>query len=93
MKRLSQEPHIDPTANIERCRLGRYADVGARTTLIETELGNYSYVANDAEVIYMRKGAATPPSPTIRAGISVGCRNHSVPHTPGSTAANAIPIP
>jgi phosphonate metabolism protein (transferase hexapeptide repeat family) len=56
MKKLGREPLIDPTAHVERCRLRRYTEVGARTSLIETELGDYSYVVNDAEVIYSRIG-------------------------------------
>ena len=47
---LGPAPLIDPTAKVERCALGRYTEVGARTSLIETELGDYSYVVNDAEV-------------------------------------------
>jgi hypothetical protein len=56
MKRLGLEPLIDPTAKVERCRLGRYTEVGARTSLIETELGDYSYIVNDADAIYARIG-------------------------------------
>jgi phosphonate metabolism protein (transferase hexapeptide repeat family) len=56
MTKLGSEPLIDPSAKVERCRLGRYTEVGARTSLIETELGDYSYIVNDAEVIYARIG-------------------------------------
>ena len=56
MKRLGPTPLIDATATVERCELGRYTEVGARTSLIETQLGDYSYIVNDAEVIYTRIG-------------------------------------
>ena len=56
MKRLGPPPLIDPTARVEGCRLGRYTEVGARTSLIETELGDYSYIVNDSDVIYSRIG-------------------------------------
>lgn len=56
MKRLGPEPRIDAAATVQRCRLGRYTEVGARTSLIEVELGDYSYVVNDADVIYSRIG-------------------------------------
>jgi phosphonate metabolism protein (transferase hexapeptide repeat family) len=56
MTKLGAEPLIDPTASVERCRLGRYTQVGARTSLIETELGDYSYIVNDADAIYSRIG-------------------------------------
>ena len=53
---LGPAPLIDPTARVERCALGRYTEVGARTSLIETALGDYSYVVNDADIIYSRIG-------------------------------------
>jgi phosphonate metabolism protein (transferase hexapeptide repeat family) len=56
MTKLGPEPLIDPTASVQRCRLGRYTEVGARTSLTETELGDYSYIVNDAEVIYTQIG-------------------------------------
>jgi phosphonate metabolism protein (transferase hexapeptide repeat family) len=56
MKRLGPEPLIDPTARVEHCRIGRYTEVGARTSLIETEFGDYSYVVHDSEIIYSRIG-------------------------------------
>jgi len=36
MKRLGPAPLIDPTARVEGCRLGRYAEVGARASPIQT---------------------------------------------------------
>lgn len=56
MTKLGLEPLIDPTAAVERCRLGRYTLVGARTSLIEVEFGDYSYVVNDSDAIYTRIG-------------------------------------
>jgi phosphonate metabolism protein (transferase hexapeptide repeat family) len=56
MKRLGLEPLIDPTATVEHCRIGHYTAVGARTRLIETEFGDYSYIVNDGEIIYSRIG-------------------------------------
>ena len=50
--KLTPEPTIDPSASIEDCRLGRYTEVGPRTSLAETELGDYSYIAGDGDVIY-----------------------------------------
>ncbi len=51
MKSLGIEPLIDPTARVRDCRFGRYTEVGARTQIAETELGDYSYVVNDGEII------------------------------------------
>lgn len=56
MTKLGPQPLIDPTATVERCRLGRYTEVGARTSLVEVELGDYSYIVNDADAIYTRIG-------------------------------------
>jgi phosphonate metabolism protein (transferase hexapeptide repeat family) len=49
---LGPEPSIDPSATVENCRLGRYTEVGARTSLIEVDLGDYSYIGGDGDAIY-----------------------------------------
>jgi phosphonate metabolism protein (transferase hexapeptide repeat family) len=56
MKRLSVDPLIDPTARVRECELGRYTEVGARTILLETRLGDYSYIVQDGEVAYATIG-------------------------------------
>jgi len=55
-KRLGLAPFIDPTASVRDSRLGAYTEVGARTTLAEVEMGDYSYVVHDAQVIYATIG-------------------------------------
>ena len=55
-KTLSLEPLVHPQAQVIASRLGRYTEVGARTTIEESELGDYSYVVNDSDVIYARIG-------------------------------------
>ena len=49
---LGETPTIDPTATVRDCRLGRYTEVGARSVVVETEMGDYSYVVNDSDIIY-----------------------------------------
>jgi len=56
MKRLSEQPSIHETARVSACRLGRYTEVGARTSLIETTLDDYSYMVNDGDVAYTTIG-------------------------------------
>lgn len=71
-ERLSESPTIDPSARITRCRLGRYTEVGARTRLTETELGDYSYIVEDGEVIYTTIGKFT----SIAASVRINPGNH-----------------
>ncbi|MFK8253515.1 DapH/DapD/GlmU-related protein [Ancylobacter terrae] len=59
MTRLGLAPTIDPSAELTDCRLGRYTEVGARTRLLEVEMGDYSYVVNDADIAYARIGKFT----------------------------------
>ena len=54
--KLGLEPFIDPAAKVVRSKLGRYTEVGPRTELLEVELGDYSYVVNDADIAYSRIG-------------------------------------
>src|SRR5450432_1520677 len=53
---LSIVPLIHPTADVRDCRLGAYCEVGARTQLLEVELGDYSYIVNDADAAYATIG-------------------------------------
>lgn len=55
-EKLSTEPTIDPTAHVRDCTFGRYTEVGARTTIAESEMGDYSYVVNDSNIIYTTVG-------------------------------------
>ncbi|MDT8264838.1 chloramphenicol acetyltransferase, partial [Roseomonas sp. DSM 102946] len=55
-KRLGEAPAIDPSASLRDTRLGRYCEVGARTKLAECVFGDYSYVANDSDIIYATLG-------------------------------------
>lgn len=55
-KMLSEAPLIDPTAQVRDVRLGRYTEIGARTRVAETEMGDYSYVVNDSDIIYTTIG-------------------------------------
>jgi phosphonate metabolism protein (transferase hexapeptide repeat family) len=55
-KTLSDTPLIDPTASVRACTLGAYTEVGARTTLLEVALDDYSYVVNDSDIAYAMIG-------------------------------------
>ena len=55
-KQLGLEPFIHPTASVRDSRLGAWTEVGARTTLAEVEMGDYSYVVHDAQIIYATIG-------------------------------------
>jgi phosphonate metabolism protein (transferase hexapeptide repeat family) len=55
-KQLGPAPCIHATANVRDSRLGAWTEVGARTTLAEVEMGDYSYVVHDAQIIYATIG-------------------------------------
>jgi phosphonate metabolism protein (transferase hexapeptide repeat family) len=55
-KQLSAQPFIHPGAKVIGSRLGAYTEVGARTVIQETLMGDYSYITNDGNVIYSRIG-------------------------------------
>lgn len=55
-KQLSAQPTIDPTASVRDSKLGAYTEVGARTILLEVEMGDYSYVVNDSQITYTTIG-------------------------------------
>jgi phosphonate metabolism protein (transferase hexapeptide repeat family) len=53
---LSENPAVHPTANIRESQLGAWTAVGARTTIAESSMGDYSYVVNDSSIIYSEIG-------------------------------------
>ena len=55
-KKLSEQPFVHPDADVRNCLLGRYTEVGARTQIVESSMGDYSYVVNDADIIYTTIG-------------------------------------
>jgi len=55
-QKLSPEPTIDPSARLHDSTLGAYCEVGARTTLLEVTMGDYSYVVNDSQIAYAAIG-------------------------------------
>jgi len=55
-KRLGAEPFIHPTAQVRDSRFGAYCEVGARSKVAESSFGDYSYVVNDADIIYSTIG-------------------------------------
>ncbi len=55
-KQLGLEPFIHPTAQVRDSRFGVYCEVGARTKIAESSFGDYSYVVNDADIIYSEIG-------------------------------------
>ncbi len=52
MKKLGLECLIDPAASVRDATLGRYTEIGARTSFVESTLGDYSYIVQDGEVVY-----------------------------------------
>lgn len=55
-QRLSEKPLIHATAVVRDCQLGIWTAVGARTRMIETIFGDYSYITNDSGIIYAETG-------------------------------------
>lgn len=55
-KKLGLQPFIHPTAHVSQSTLGRYTEIGERTSFAESELDDYSYIVNDGNVIYTTIG-------------------------------------
>jgi phosphonate metabolism protein (transferase hexapeptide repeat family) len=70
-------PAIDPTASVKAATLGAYTEVGARTNLLEVELGDYSYVVNDSDIAYTKIGKFT----SIAAMTRINPGNHPMDRT------------
>ena len=71
-KNLGLEPVIDPTALVRDSQLGAYTEIGARTKVAETIMGDYSYIVNDSDVIYSKIGKFC----SIAAQVRINPGNH-----------------
>lgn len=54
--RLGETPAIHPLAEVTDSRLGAYTEVGPRTSITSSVLGDCSYIVNDGEVIHTQIG-------------------------------------
>lgn len=52
-KRLGDAPSVHRTASVRATTFGRWCEVGARTKVAESSFGDYSYVVNDSDIIYV----------------------------------------
>lgn len=50
MTKLGLEPSIHPDAIVRNSRFGAYTEVGARTVISETVMGDYSYIVQDGQI-------------------------------------------
>lgn len=55
-KMLDEAPAVHESAIVRDSTLGRYTEIGARTTIFETEFGDYSYIVHDGSIIYASVG-------------------------------------
>ncbi len=56
MKRLSESPTIHPTARIHNSTLGAWTEVAEGVVLLETTLGDYSYLMQHCQATYCEIG-------------------------------------
>ncbi|MEL6206994.1 MAG: DapH/DapD/GlmU-related protein, partial [Pseudomonadota bacterium] len=53
---LSEEPSIHPDAKVDECTLGVWTEIGARTLMKSSEMGDYSYITQDGHVVWSTIG-------------------------------------
>ncbi|MBO1438429.1 DapH/DapD/GlmU-related protein [Meiothermus sp. CFH 77666] len=56
MRRLSETPTIHPTARLTDCRLGAWTEVSEGVVMLETTLGDYSYLMPFGQAAYAEIG-------------------------------------
>ena len=68
----SYRPLIHATATVRGSRLGQFTEVGARSRVIETHLGAYSFIGNDSQIMHAKSGRFC----SIAAHTSINPGNH-----------------
>ena len=71
-KRLGAKPLVHETAVTRDSRFGKFVKIGARTTVIESVIGDYSYAVNDCEIVYADIGKFV----SIGALVGINPANH-----------------
>ena len=72
---LGQSPRVHATAQLgPDCHFGTWTEVGERTKIAETTMGDYSYICNDGDVIYTTIGKFC----SIASGVRINPGNHPV---------------
>jgi phosphonate metabolism protein (transferase hexapeptide repeat family) len=56
MKKLSKAPTVHPTAHIEKSQLGAWTAVAEKCQIVESTLGDYSYIGEWGNMIYTTVG-------------------------------------
>lgn len=65
-KTLGQEPFLHPSAELRDTSFGRYCEVGARTRIVESAFGDYSYIGEDGDVAYTSVGKFVNVAAAVR---------------------------
>ncbi|MXQ13328.1 DapH/DapD/GlmU-related protein [Microvirga makkahensis] len=65
---------IHATADVERCTLGRFVEIEARSRVSETALGDYSYIMQDCSIWCARIGKFA----NIAAAVRINATNHPI---------------
>jgi phosphonate metabolism protein (transferase hexapeptide repeat family) len=68
----SGEPRIHPTARLRDSTLGRFTAIGERCSILDSVIGDYSYVEHDSGIIYSRIGKFC----AVAAFVQINALNH-----------------
>ncbi len=55
-KQLGTEPTVHASARVQASSLGEWTDIGPNCTIVEATIGDYTYAAGDASIIYSQVG-------------------------------------
>ena len=72
MTKLSEEPLIHPTAEVQTSTIGRYTEIAERCRVQETEFGDYSYMMQDCSAWCATIGKFS----NIAASVRLNATNH-----------------
>jgi phosphonate metabolism protein (transferase hexapeptide repeat family) len=63
---LTEKPAIDPSAILQNVTLGKYNEIAADVKLMESQLGDYSYIMERSDIIYSHIGKFTNIASDVR---------------------------
>jgi phosphonate metabolism protein (transferase hexapeptide repeat family) len=66
------EPRIHQTARLRNSTLGRFTAIGERCAVLDSKIGDYSYIEHDSGVVYARLGKFC----AVAAFVQINALNH-----------------
>lgn len=72
MSRLTEAAQVHPTSSVQSSTLGRYVEIGRNSSILQSEVGDYSYCTDGCDIANARIGKFS----NIASAVRIGATDH-----------------